>query len=128
MKIRLSELRQIIRNVVKECYGWPVEKEEHLYGAPTKIDVQNPRDPKNSLVSMPKGPNSRSGMNESFQKISQAELKAWKQGDYREINEVDGSFDPCEGCGEMVPSNQLQQVEGKYMCQACSGGMDQSSY
>ena len=118
----MSELRRIVRSIVKESYGWPVEREEHIFGARTKIDVQNPRDPKNTNIQMPKGPNSRDKMAEGFVRPTQRELSAWKQGDYAydSLNE-EAEKDPCDGCGEMVPGDKLEQVEGKYMCQSCMG-------
>lgn len=62
MKITESQLRKIIREVIAECYGWPVEKEEHLYGVKPALDKANPKDPKNPNLVMPKGPNTRSSM------------------------------------------------------------------
>lgn len=52
-------LKKLIREfVLEECYGWPVEKEEHLYGV--KASLKSPaKDPKNSLLKLPKGSTSR---------------------------------------------------------------------
>lgn len=55
-----SKIRQLIRKLVKECYGWPVDKEVPLYGVKGK-DTENSRDPKNADLKLPKGPNTRSG-------------------------------------------------------------------
>jgi formylmethanofuran dehydrogenase subunit E len=112
MKIRLSELRQLIKTVVAECYGWPVETEIDLFGAlARKGDTK-----------LPKGPNTRTDIKESFQRVTSRELSAWKNGDYSEINESpDVTEDPCDECGNMFPSDKLVEVEGKYMCQSCAG-------
>lgn len=59
MKITESQLRQIIREVIAECYGWPVEKEEHLYGVKTPMKDSPVRDSKNPELTLPKGPTSR---------------------------------------------------------------------
>ena len=121
MRIRLSELRQIIRSVVKECYGWPVEKEESLYGVPNKMGAKNPSDSKNKTLKLPKGPNTRSGMNESFQRISSRELAEWQQGNYEPINEAEKTQDPCDECGLMVNSDSLTEKDSSYVCEKCSG-------
>jgi hypothetical protein len=127
MRIKLSELREVIRSVVEESYGWPVASEMHLYGTPTKIDVQNPRDPKNSALKLPKGPNSRSDMNEGFKRPTQKELAEWAKGNYDEVDEVSGDADPCEQCGEMTPSGSLTKTKNEagkesYVCQMCLSG------
>lgn len=121
MKIRLSELRQIIRSVVKECYGWPVEREEPLYGVSAKMGAKNPSDPKNRNLKLPKGRNTRSGMNESFQRISSRELAAWQSGNYEPINEAEITQDPCDECGLMVNSDSLTEKDGMHVCEKCSG-------
>lgn len=64
MKITESQLRQMIREVIAECYGWPVEKEEHLYGVKPELKKPNPADPKNSNLKFPKGLNTKSSINE----------------------------------------------------------------
>jgi hypothetical protein len=119
MKIKLSELRSIIRDVVRECYGWPVEKEHSLYGVPNKMGTKNASDPRNKNLKFPKGPNTRSGMNESFQRITSQELAAWRQGNYDPITESEQSQDPCDECGGMVYSETLTQKDGKYVCEKC---------
>ena len=124
MKLTESQLRRIIRGVVAECYGWPVEKEEHLYGKASKIDVQNPRDPKNSAVKLPKGPNSRTNLGEAYQRPSQRELQAWSKGDYSELTE-EVNQDPCDDCDRMFPSTALTKVQGgKYVCGSCAKSHD----
>lgn len=119
MKITLSELRNIIRDVVRECYGWPVEAEHSLYGTPNKMGTKNPTDPKNKNLKLPKGHNSRSNMNESFQAISSRELSAWKDGNYDFVNEAEETQDPCDKCGGLFPSTQLIRVESDYLCKGC---------
>lgn len=52
------EVRSLIRMLIRECYGWPVEKEEHLYGVKASMKSDN-KDPKNSSLKLPKGRNSR---------------------------------------------------------------------
>lgn len=54
----IAEVRQLIRALVRECYGWPVEKEESLYGV-KHPKAPSRRDPKNSALKMPKGMSSR---------------------------------------------------------------------
>jgi hypothetical protein len=119
MKIKISELRQIIRDVVNECYGWPVEKEESLYGVPNKMGAMNPADPKNKALKFPKGPNSRGSMNESFQRITPRELAAWSMGNYEPINEAEVTQDPCDECGMMVDSHTLTEKDGVHVCEKC---------
>lgn len=52
-------LRKIIREfVLAECYGWPVEKEENLYSVKAS-KKRTDRDPKNALLKLPRGRNSR---------------------------------------------------------------------
>ena len=121
MKIKLSELRRIIRDTVKECYGWPVDKEEPLYGVSNKMSAKNPGGTKSKGLKLPKGPNTRSNVNESFQKISTRELSAWQSGNYEPITEADEGTDPCDKCESMVPSSQLAKHEGQYLCKQCSG-------
>ena len=119
MKITILELRSVIRNVIRECYGWPVEKEQSLYGVPNKMGSTSPRDPKNKSLKLPKGPNSRGGMNESFQRISSKELNAWSQGNYDQLTESDETQDPCDKCGAMFASSQLMKVENEHLCNQC---------
>lgn len=71
MKITEAELRQIICKTIVECYGWPVEKEEHLYGVKPALTASNPKDPKNPEIKMPKGPNTRSAVNEAVIGLNQ---------------------------------------------------------
>jgi hypothetical protein len=82
MKIRASHLRKLIEETVAECYGWPTEKEEHLYGKDDKLDVENPRDPVNKSLKFPKGPNSRTNMGEGFVRPTSEEIMAWRNGDF----------------------------------------------
>jgi hypothetical protein len=111
MKITISELRQIIRDTINECYGWPVESERSLYNAPKNIGKPSKHDPKNSALRSPKGPNSRSSvMKESFNKITARELEQWKQGNWGFISE--GEDEKCNECGATM-------VEDK--CMECSG-------
>lgn len=57
----MQEVRALIRAMVlEECYGWPVEKEEHLYGVKSYSTATNLKDPKNPELKMPKGPTTRS--------------------------------------------------------------------
>ena len=119
MKIKLSELRNIIRDTIKECYGWPVEKEESLYNVPNKMGAKNATDPKNKALKLPKGPTSRASMNESFQRISSRELASWIKGDYEPINEAEETKDPCDECGMMVSSASLTEKDGSYVCEKC---------
>jgi hypothetical protein len=101
MKITISELRQIIRQTIKECYGWPVEREMPLYNAPSNIGKPSQHDPKNSALRMPKGPNSRSSvMRESFNKITARELDQWKKGNWGFISESDEVSEGQESCSE----------------------------
>jgi hypothetical protein len=128
MKITESKLRRIIRTVIAECYGWPVEKVEHIFGQRSKIDVQNPRDPKNPAIKMPKGPNSADVValvvKEGFQRPTQRELAAWKEGDYGDLTE-EVVQDPCDGCDKMFPSTALTKTEdGRYVCGSCAKSDD----
>jgi len=52
------EVRRLIRALIRECYGWPVEKEESLYGVKHQ-NLKLRRDPKNAALKMPKGMSSR---------------------------------------------------------------------
>jgi len=64
MKIKLSTLRKVVRDTIAECYGWPVEKVEPLYGVQGEdLAAEAPRDPGNSNLKLPKGPNTRSQEN-----------------------------------------------------------------
>lgn len=54
----VAEVRQLIRMLIRECYGWPVEKERSLYGVKHQR-AKSKRDPKNSAVRLPKGASSR---------------------------------------------------------------------
>ena len=121
MKLTESQLRSIIRDVISECYGWPVERTQDIYPGAKKSHVKHTSDPKNRNLKMPKGPNTRMGLKESFQRITSKELAAWSAGNYDEINE-DVNYDPCEGCGEMFPATSMNVDEsGKYLCGSCYG-------
>lgn len=86
MKITESQLRQIIREAIVECYGWPVEKEEHLYGVKPDLKDVNPKDPKNPELSLPKGLNTKSSINE-LRKMIRKEIEEIIMA--RELNEAD---------------------------------------
>jgi hypothetical protein len=101
MKITLTELRRIIRNVVKECYGWPVESEKPLYNVRSRMGQPSEHDPKNSALRFPKGKNTRSRVNESFSKISRRELEEWHKGNWGYIHESDKVDEMCSQCGGM---------------------------
>lgn len=135
MVMKFSALRKLVRQLVREGEGWPTESTSELYGGGSGVDVRNPRNPKpntQGATRLPKGPNSRDNLGEGYKRPSQAELQQWSQGNYDEINEDASAMtqDPCEGCGEMKPSNELAQAKddgsergGKYLCQACSDKM-----
>ena len=55
----ILEFRRLIRQYIRECYGWPVEKEESVYGV-KHPEVKGGKDPKNSALRLPKGLNSKS--------------------------------------------------------------------
>jgi hypothetical protein len=64
MKIKLSTLRKVVRDTIAECYGWPVEKVDPLYGVQGEDPAaEAPRDPSNPNLKLPKGMNSRSPEN-----------------------------------------------------------------
>lgn len=63
MLITESQLRKVIRAMIIECYGWPVEKEIVLYGIEAKQE-ESPVDPKNVELKLPKGLNTRSSVND----------------------------------------------------------------
>lgn len=65
MKITVNQLRHLVRGIIAECYGWPVADEKYLYGVKHTLKASNPKDPKNSEIRMPKGPNSLSVVKES---------------------------------------------------------------
>lgn len=69
MKISEAQLRSMIRDIIQECYGWPVEKEEHLYDVKPELNVLDPKDPKNPEIKMPKGLNTRSSVNKESKKV-----------------------------------------------------------
>jgi len=52
------EVRRLIRVLIREYYGWPLEKEESLYGV-KHPNLKSRRDPKNAALKMPKGISSR---------------------------------------------------------------------
>jgi hypothetical protein len=132
MRVRLSELKRIIRSVVYECYGWPVEKEIPLYGVKSKSwGPENPVDPANKKLKLPKGLSSKSkgvSLKESFNRITSRELQEWSRGNYGYLHE-DGdpssedplkemdldevSHDPmdegdtCSECGGMKEYNEV---------------------
>jgi hypothetical protein len=98
MKITINELRKIVRSVVSECYGWPVESEAPLYGVKGTVGKPSKHDPKNSALRVPKGRNSR--MNESFTKISPREIAEWRKGNLGYIQENDEVTEgSCSECG-----------------------------
>lgn len=131
MKITISELRQVIRDVIKECYGWPVESEKSLYDAKSNMGSPSPHDPKNSALRFPRGSNTRNslaksgtaakmvskavregvrgGLNESFSKITAKELNQWQAGNWGYIHEESKADDPdveeCSECGGMKDSH-----------------------
>ena len=111
MKITITELRKIIKGVVRECYGWPVESEAPLYGVKSTAGKPSQHDPKNSALRFPKGRNSR--MNESFTKISPREMAEWRKGNWGYIQESEEVEEgSCSECGGGV-------VEGE--CSECGG-------
>jgi hypothetical protein len=57
MKIRLSELRRLVREAAKAVYGWPTDEVEHVYDVPDRMADTHPIDMGN--LRLPKGPNSR---------------------------------------------------------------------
>jgi hypothetical protein len=134
MRVRLSELKKIIRSVVYECYGWPVEKEMPLYGVKSKSwGPENSVDPANKKLKLPKGDNTRSKKNlkESFNKITSRELAEWSAGNYGYINEDDQASDDeenemsemdemeegsCSQCGGM---KEVDEVTGEASCSEC---------
>lgn len=104
MKITISELRQIIRDTIKECYGWPVAQEKPLYNVKGNIGAPSPHDPKNSALRYPRGKNSRSTVNESFSRITSKELDQWRSGNWgyiQEANEDEDENNECSECGSM---------------------------
>lgn len=115
MKITITELKKIIRDTIKECYGWPVESEKPLYNAPTNIGKPSKHDPKNSPMRMPKGPNSRGVVKESFNKITARELAEWRNGNLGFIAEMDEAA-TCESCGASMEG--VQEGEGCSECGA----------
>jgi hypothetical protein len=57
MKIRLSELRRIVREALSTPVGWPTDEVEHVYGVPDRMADMHPTELGN--LRLPKGPNSR---------------------------------------------------------------------
>ncbi len=57
MKVRLAELRHIVREVGKAVYGWPTQDVAHVYGVPDRLADVHPTDLGN--LKLPKGANSR---------------------------------------------------------------------
>ena len=53
------EVRRLIRALIRECYGWPVEDEKHLYSSKTQ-KKSNPHDRQSDKLKLPKGLNTRS--------------------------------------------------------------------
>lgn len=51
----------LLRTFIRECYGWPVADEKHMYGVKVKRKTP-PHDPKNPSLKLPKGFNTRSKM------------------------------------------------------------------
>jgi len=52
------EVRRLIRALIRECYGWPVEKETSVYGV-KHPKSRSRRDLKTAAVKMSKGMSSR---------------------------------------------------------------------
>lgn len=119
MKLTESQLRNIIREVIAECYGWPVEHEREVYqGSKGRVKVHG-KDPRNPNLRLPKGPNSRTGLKESFQRITPRELVAWREGNYEDIRE-EVNYDPCDKCDQMFPALSLNKDgDDKYVCNTC---------
>ena len=101
MKITITELRKIIRGVVSECMGWPVESTKPLYGVESSLGKPSPYDGKNSPLRFPKGKNSRR-MNESFSKITAKELSEWQSGNWGFVHEDAALYEMCEVCGGAI--------------------------
>ena len=71
MKITEAQLRQLIRETIAECYGWPVADEKYLYDVKHTLKMPHPKDPKNAAIKMPKGYNTLSSVNESFGSLNE---------------------------------------------------------
>ena len=137
MRVRLSELKKIIRSVVRECYGWPVEKEMPLYGVKSNSwGAENPVDPANKKLKLPKGSNTKSKKNlkESFRRITSRELSEWSKGNYGYIQESDDPPDldenddlmqamaealPEGSCSECGGMKEVDNVTGEASCSEC---------
>lgn len=128
MRIRLSELKRIIRSVVNECYGWPVEKELPLYGVKSKSwGAENPVDPANKKLKLPKGSNTKSKKNlkEGFRRITSRELSEWSKGNYGYLQEND--MDEDGKLGEALPEvdevDQMDEMDemDEASCSECGG-------
>lgn len=116
MKITITELRQIVKSVVAECMGWPVESTKPLYGIGSDaMGKPSPYDGKNSPLRFPRGKNSRKKMNESFSKITARELKEWQSGNWGFMHE-DASSNECSQCGGMREMEGASPSEGMYEC------------
>jgi len=55
--MRLSTLRNLIKEAAKAVYGWPVDNVEHVYNVPDKMADTRPRNL--GTLDLPKGMNSR---------------------------------------------------------------------
>jgi hypothetical protein len=118
MKITLTELKQVIREVIAECYGWPVESKKPLYGINSdSLGKPSPHDGKNSALRFPRGPNSRQKgrVNESFSKITAKELKEWQSGNWGYLHE-DAVASECSECGGARADKNGMVPEGMYEC------------
>ena len=131
MRVRLSELKKIIRSVVYECYGWPVDKEIPLYGVKSKSwGAENPVDPANKKLKAPKGSNTKSKKNlsEAFRKITSNELSEWSQGNYGYLQEDhdEGGMDEDDmlDMNEMDKDELDEMYEGDSSCSECGGTME----
>lgn len=119
MKITITELRQIIRSVVAECMGWPVESTKPVYGINSNnMGKPSPHDGKNSALRFPRGPNSRQkkNVNESFSKITARELKEWQSGNWGFLQEDSANASECSQCGGMKIEADGPIPEGVYEC------------
>lgn len=102
MRITITELKQIIRSVMNECYGWPTESEKPLYGIRSSLGKPSPNDGKNSPLRFPRGKNSKGKINESFSKITAKELSEWQSGNWGFMHEDASTHEVCEACGGVV--------------------------
>jgi hypothetical protein len=119
MKITISELRQIIREVVVESFGWPVESTKPVYGINSdNRGKPSQHDGKNSALRFPRGPNSKQkrSVNESFSKITARELKEWQSGNWGYLHEDSVNTTECSECGGVKTEPGGLMPEGMYEC------------